>query len=139
MAGQKVDETPEGTFAVPRYCLPTNSPVYGDVQKLFRRIKWDKPPKRADAIKNRFNAFTSLLWAVKTDERGIVHTDLNKSSYDVKKWPIPYDPMTQTVKALVAMGWLKPYGERARNRQLRYKAYAKSPMRRFPTFKVSQL
>tara|TARA_R110002073_G_scaffold93718_3_gene218626 strand:+ start:3496 stop:3699 length:204 start_codon:yes stop_codon:yes gene_type:complete len=54
----------EGTFAVPRYFLQdTNpvSPVYHDVQKLFKRINWAKPPKRADAIKHRFNAFTNLL------------------------------------------------------------------------------
>ena len=43
-------------------------PMSTEAQKLFGQINWRKPPKRADAIKNRFNAFSSLLWAVTTDE-----------------------------------------------------------------------
>jgi hypothetical protein len=58
---------------------------------MFRRIKWKKPPTRKDAINNRFNAFSSLLWAVTVDEDWKTYTDLNKSSYDIRKWPINYD------------------------------------------------
>ena len=97
----------QGTFAVPRYFIPEGSPAYAAAQKLFMQIKWRKQPTRANAIKNRFNAFSSLLWAVTTDEGWTTYTDLNKASYDIRKWPINYDAMSQTVKALKDMGWLK--------------------------------
>ena len=129
----------QGTFAVPRYFIPEGSPAYAEAQKLFGQIKWRKQPRRADAIKNRFNAFSSLLWAVTTDEGWTTYTDLNKASFDIRKWPINYDAMSQTVQALKDMGWLKDVGLRTRNRQLRYVAPPGSPMRKMASFKVSEL
>ena len=129
----------QGTFAVPRYFIPEGSPAYAEAQKLFGQIKWRKQPKRADAIKNRFNAFSSLLWAVTTDEGWTTYTDLNKASYDIRKWSINYDAMSQTVQALKDMGWLKSVGLRTGNRQLRYVAPPSSPMRKMASFKVSEL
>lgn len=139
MKATPVIKKTQGTFAVPRYFIPEGSPAYAEAQKLFGQIKWKKPPKRADAIKNRFNAFSSLLWAVTTDEDWTAYTDLNKASYDIKKWPINYDAMSQTVQALKDMGWLKGVGLRARNRQLRFVAPPGSPMRKMASFKVSEL
>ena len=128
-----------GTFAVPRYFIPENNLAYPIAQKLFSQIKWKNSPVRADAQRNRFNAFSSLLWAVTEDENWIVHTDLNKSSYGIKKWPINYDAMSQTLSALVDMGWLEPHGTRTQSRQLRYLAALKSPMRQMSPFKVKEL
>jgi hypothetical protein len=139
MNAKLVTENPEGTFAVPRYYMATDNPAYEAARKMFGRIKWKKPPKRADAIKNRFNAFTSLLWAVTTDVDYIAYTDLNKASYDIRKWPINYDAMSQTVTALKDMGWLEQVGKRTKNRQLRYVAPPKSPMRKIAPFEVSEL
>jgi hypothetical protein len=133
------EEKTEGTFAVPRYFIHESSPVYEEVQKLFKRIKWASPHARADARMNRFNAFTSLLWAVTTDKNFVVYTDLNKSSYNIRKWPIPHRAMSETVKALEAMGWLKHHGVRTKNRQIRYRASGQSPMRKMPSFKVYEL
>ena len=129
----------QGTFAVPRLFIPEGSPAYAEAQKLFEQIKWRKQPKRADAIKNRFNAFSSLLWAVTIDEGCTTYTDLNKASYDIKRWPINYDAMSQTVQALKDMRWLKGVGLRTKNRQLRYVAPPGSPMRKMASFKVSEL
>lgn len=134
-----VTEKTKGTFAAPRYYVAPDNPAYETAQKMFERIKWAKPPKRADAKKNRFNAFTSLLWAVTANEDHIAYTDLNKSSYDIRKWPINYDAMSQTVKALKDMGWLEQVGVRTKNRQLRYLAPPRSPMRKMAPFKVSEL
>jgi len=139
MKANSATEKPEGTFAVPRYYVADDDTAYEAVQKLFERIKWKKPPKRADAIKNRFNAFTSLLWAVTIDPDHITYTDLNKASYDIRKWPINYDAMSQTVNALKSMGWIEQVGKRTQNRQLRYVAPPKSPMRKMTSFKVSEL
>ena len=129
----------KGTFAVPRFFIPEGIPAYAEAQKLFVQIKWRKQPKRADAIRNRFNAFSSLLWAVTTDEDWTTYTDLNKASYDIRKWPINYDAMSQTVPALKDMGWLKDVGLRTKNRQLRYVAPQSSPMRKIASFKVGEL
>lgn len=129
----------QGTFAVPRFFIPEGSPAYVEAQKLFVQIKWRKQPKRADAIKNRFNAFSSLLWAVTTDEDWTTYTDLNKASYDIRKWPINYDAMSQTVQALKDMGWLKDVGLKTKSRQLRYIAPPSSPMRKIASFKVSEM
>jgi hypothetical protein len=85
----------DGTFAVPRYFIPKTSSSYLQAHQLFKQIEWPNPPKRSDAIENRFNAFCSLLWAVTYDSNWTVHTDLNKASYDIKKWPINYDAMIQ--------------------------------------------
>jgi hypothetical protein len=139
VSAKLVTKNPEGTFAVPTYFIPVGSPAYEAAQKMFRRIKWKKPPTRKDAINNRFNAFSSLLWAVTVDEDWKTYTDLNKSSYDIRKWPINYDAMSQTVKALKDMGWLIGVGKRTKNRQLRYVAPPKSPMRKMAPFKVSEL
>ena len=129
----------QGTFAAPRFFIPEGSPAYAEAQKLFEQIKWRKQPKRADAIRNRFNAFSSLLYAVTFDEDWTTYTDLNKASYDIKRWPINYDAMSQTVQALKDMRWLKGVGLRTKNRQLRYVAPPNSPMRKMPSFKVSEL
>ena len=129
----------EGTFAVPRYFIPETSNTYKHVYQLFTLIEWSKPPKRVDAVKNRFNAFCSLLWAVTHDKDWTVHTDLNKASYDIRKWPINYDAMSQTVSTLKQMGWLKPVGKRAKHRQLRFQAPTQSPMRTLKPFKVYEL
>ncbi len=129
----------EGTFAVPRYFIPETSNTYKQAHHLFTQIEWSKPPKRADAVKNRFNAFCSLLWAVTHDKEWMVHTDLNKASYDIRKWPINYDAMSQTVSTLKKMSWLEPVGKRVKHRQLRFQATATSPMRTFEPFKVCEL
>lgn len=139
MKAKPVVKKTQGTFAVPRYFIPEGSPAYAQAQNLFGLIKWQNPPKRADAIKNRFNAFSSLLWAVTTDEDWTTYTDLNKASYDIKKWPINYDAMSQTVQALKDMGWLEGVGLRTKNRQLRYVAPSSSPMRKIASFKVNEL
>lgn len=129
----------DGTFAVPRYFIPETSNTYKQAYQLFTQIEWPKPPKRADAVNNRFNAFCSLLWAATQDKDWTVHTDLNKASYDIKKWPINYDAMSQTVSALKTMGWLEVVGKRVKHRQLRFQATAKSPMRTVEPFKVYEL
>ena len=74
-----------------------------------------------------------------TDEGWTTYTDLNKASFDIRKWPINYDAMSQTVQALKDMGWLKDVGLRTRNRQLRYVAPLGSPMRKMASFKVREL
>ena len=66
----------EGTYASPRYFIPEDSPAHAEAWKIFQKIKWAKPLKRADAIKNRFNAFSAQLWAVTEDANWVVHTDL---------------------------------------------------------------
>jgi hypothetical protein len=139
VSAKLVIKNTEGTFAVPTYFIPVGSPAYEAAQKMFRRIKWKKPPTKKNAINNRFNAFSSLLWAVTADEDWTTYTDLNKSSYNIRKWPINYDAMSQTVKALKEMGWLIGVGKRTKNRQLRYVAPPKSPMRKMAPFKVSEL
>jgi hypothetical protein len=128
----------EGTYASPRYFIPEDSPAHAEAWKIFQKIKWAKPPKKANAIKNRFNAFSALLWAVTEDENWVVHTDLNKASYAVMKWPTPYDAMKDTVDALKAMGWLRKSGLRKQNKQIRYSASPKTPMRRMKPFEVRQ-
>lgn len=60
MKATSVTEKIEGTFAVPRYYISEGSPAYEAAQKMFRRIKWKKPPTKKNAINNRFNAFSSL-------------------------------------------------------------------------------
>lgn len=130
---------PEGTFAVPRYFIPETSNTFKQAHQLFTQIEWSKPAKRADAVKNRFNAFCSLLWAVTHDKDWTVHTDLNKASYDIRKWPINYDAMSQTVSTLKKMGWLEPIGKRVKHRQLRFQAPKQSPMRTLEPFKVYEL
>lgn len=129
----------EGTFAVPRYFLPETSSTYKMAYQLFAQIEWPKPPKRADAVKNRFNAFCSLLWALTNDSNWTVYTDLNKASYDIRKWPINYDAMSQTVSALRKMRWLEVASKRVKHRQLRFRATENSPMRTVKPFKVYEL
>lgn len=129
----------KGTFAVPAYYIPDGDLAYAEAYRIFKNIKWAKPPKRADAIKNRFNAFSALLWAVTEDPDWIIHTDLNKASYNIRKWPIPYDAMKDTVNALKDLGWLVQVGERKRNRQYRYMAAPRKPMRKMKPFKVKKL
>ena len=75
----------EGTFAAPRFYLPKDSQAYIEAQQIFKKIKWTKPLKRSNAIKNRFDAFCSILWAVTEDKDWVVYTDLNKASYSIKK------------------------------------------------------
>jgi hypothetical protein len=129
----------EGTFAVPRYFVAEKNPAYPSAKKLFDLIVWPKPITRADGRKHRFNAFCSLLWAVTTDKNWVAHTILNKSHYDISKWPINYRAMADTVRVLKKMGWLVVVGERTKNRNIRYIAPEKSPMRRMAHFKVGEL
>ena len=135
---QKDDFFIEGTYASPRYFIPEDSPAHAEAWKIFQKIKWAKPPKRDNGIRSRFDAFSALLWAVTEDEDWVVHTDLNKSSYNVWKWPTPYNAMRDTMDALKAMGWLKQVGMRRQHRQLRYVAPPKTPMRKMKPFKISQ-
>ena len=135
---QNDDFFTEGTYASPRYFIPEDSPAHAEAYKMFQEIKWTKPPKRADAIKNRFNAFSSILWAVTKDENWVVHTDLNKASYAVMKWPTPYDAMKDTMDALRVMGWLRISGLRKQNKQLRYSAPSGTPMRSMQPFEVHE-
>lgn len=128
-----------GTYAALRYFVPEGNPAYKAIQNLFDQIQWKEKPKRADAIRNRFNAFTSLLWAVTKDSNNIVHTDLNKASHNIKKWPINYDAISQTVDVLKTMGWLQQAGKRTKNRQLRYQAPEGSPMLGMQPFEVKEL
>jgi hypothetical protein len=37
----------EGTYASPRYFIPEDSPAHAEALKIFQKIKWAKPPKRA--------------------------------------------------------------------------------------------
>lgn len=128
----------EGTYASLRYFIPEDSPAHAEAWKIFEKIKWAKPPKRDNGIRSRFDAFSALLWAVTEDEDWVVHTDLNKSSYAVMKWPTPYNAMRDTMDALKEMGWLKQVGERKQFRQLRYVAPPRTPMRKMKPFKISQ-
>ena len=128
----------EGTFAAPLYYIPEGNPAYEPAKTLFDRIKWPKPLTRDDAKKNRFNAFCSLLWTVTEDDNWILYTSLNKSDYSIRKWPIGYRSMSETVKALEAIGWLKVLGKRQQNRSVRYIAPPKSPMRTMEKFKVQK-
>ena len=65
MKAKPIIKKTQRTFAVPRYFIQEDSPAYAEAQRLFGQIKWRKKPKRANAIKNRFNAFSILLWAVR--------------------------------------------------------------------------
>jgi hypothetical protein len=132
------DLSTKGTYASPRYFIPEDSPSHAEAWEIFQKIKWAKPPKRDNGIKSRFNAFSALLWAVTEDEDWVVHTDLNKSSYNVWKWPLPYNAMRDTMDALKAMGWLKQVGERKQFRQFRYIAAPRTSMRKMKRFKISQ-
>ena len=118
----------EGTFAAPRYSLDKQRPEYTAVRQLFSQLKWHKPNPRKDFIDYRFNAFCAILWAVRSDEKHIVYTDLNKSSYVVHDWPVPYLAMSDVVRNLLDLGWLKRHGERRLDLSYRYKAPARSPL-----------
>ena len=129
----------EGTFAVPMYFVEKKNPAYPSAKKLFDLIVWPNPIKRADCRKHRLNAFCSLLWAVTTDDNWVTHTILNKSHYNISKWPINYRAMADTVRALANMGWLVVVGDRTKNRNIRYIAPENSPMRRMTHFTVEKL
>jgi len=129
----------EGTFASPTYYIAESNPAHSKAQDLFNRIKWHKPLTRADSRRHRFNAFCSLLWAVTSDADWVTHTILNKSHYNISKWPINYRAMADTVAVLKEMGWLVVIGERTKNRNIRYMAPPKSPMRKIDPFKINKL
>ena len=40
----------EGTYASPRYFIPEDSPAHAEALKIFKKIKWAKPPKRDNGI-----------------------------------------------------------------------------------------
>jgi len=129
----------EGTFAAPRYYVSELNPAYAQVQGLFNRIEWAKPIRRADGKRHRLNAFSCLLWAVNNDPDWVTHTILNKSHYTIMKHRINYLAMSETVNTLKAMGWLEVIGTRTRNRNIRYLAPVKSPMRTIAPFKLDDL
>jgi hypothetical protein len=129
----------DGTFAAPRHYVSEHNPAYDKVQDLFNRIEWANPIRRADSKRHRLNAFSCLLWAVTDDPNWVTHTILNKSHYNIMKHRINYLAMSETVSTLKAMGRLEVIGTRTRNRNIRYLAPVKSPMRTIASFKLDDL
>ena len=118
----------EGTSVDLCSYLDERRPEHSAVKALFNRLTWPQTKPRRDFIEHRFNAFCAVLEAVLNDPHNIVHTILNKSHYDVSKWPIPYRAMKDVMDALVANGWLVRAGERQLHRNIRYKAPPSSPL-----------
>lgn len=138
MATDKLSAS-SGTFAVPRYYIPDFSHAHKPARALFDRLKWEKGRWRADALEFRFKAFCCLLWAAVEDPKWTIHTILNKSHYDVSKWPIGYRAMQDTVQQLEKEGWLVKAHPRERHRSQRYVAPKNSPLRTIKNFKVSEM
>lgn len=131
----------EGTFAAPRYSLDKERPEYTAVRHLFSRLPWSQPKPRKDFIEYRFNAFCAIIWAVRSDQKHIFYTDLNKASYVVNKWRIPYVAMSDVVENLLTLGWIKRHGVRKLDLSFRFKAPNKSPLltNTFGVIKLKQL
>ena len=55
----------DGTFAVPRYHLDPTRPEYKAVKALFDQIEWRQKTPRKDFLQNRFNAFCTIIAAVR--------------------------------------------------------------------------
>lgn len=131
--------SPSGAFAAPRYYTPDCSPAYAPARVLFDQLEWGKGGLRADALEIRFKAFCCLLWAAVEDPDWTIYTILNKSHYDVSKWPIGYRAMRDTVAELEKQGWLVKAHPRERHRCQRYVAPKNSPLRKIKEFKVSEM
>jgi hypothetical protein len=131
----------EGTFAAPRYTLDKQRPEYTAVRHLFSRLPWSQPKPRKDFVEYRFNAFCAIIWAVRSDQKHIFYTDLNKASYVVNKWRIPYVAMSDVVENLLTLGWIKRHGVRKLDLSFRFKAPNKSPLltNTFGVIKLKQL
>lgn len=121
-------QTDLGSMAVPRFYLKESRPEHKAVKELFDRIDWPQERPRADFLGHRFNAFCTILTAVRSDKDHIVHTLLNKSHYDVSDWPIPYRAIKDVMDALKRLGWLKRHGERKLHRNFRFIAPPNSPL-----------
>jgi hypothetical protein len=135
----KTSVKPTGTGAIPRFYIPDASRAYKPARALFDKLKWEKGPWRADALKYRFQAFCCLLWAAVEDTDWTVYTILNKSHYDVSKWPIPYNAMKDTIDQLEKEKWLVKAHPRELHRSQRYFAPTNSPFREIKKFKVREL
>lgn len=122
------DNETDGTFAVPRYYLDPFRPEYKKVKALFDKIKWPQKTPREDFLRNRFNAFCTILAAVRSDPENIFHTIQNKSHYDVNKWPIPYRAVADIMDMLINLSWIVRHGRRQKYRNFRYKALSSSPL-----------
>ena len=131
----------DGTFAVPRYHLDPTRPEYKAVKALFDKIEWRQKTPRQDFLQNRFNAFCTIIAAVRSDPENIFHTIQNKSHYDINKWPTPYRAVKDIMDTLINLGWIVRHGHRKRYRNYRYKALSASPLLRLnvETIKLSEL
>lgn len=131
----------DGTFAVPRYHLDPTRPEYKAVKALFDQIEWRQKTPRKDFLQNRFNAFCTIIAAVRSDPENIFHTIQNKSHYDINKWPTPYRAVKDIMDTLINLGWIVRHGHRKRYRNYRYKALSASPLLRLnvETIKLSEL
>jgi len=138
---QSDDNQPEGTFAVPRYYLDPSRPEYEPAKTLFDKIEWPQISPREDFLRNRFNAFCTILAAVHSDPDNIFHTIQNKSHYDINKWPTPYRAVKDIMDALINLGWIVRHGRRQKYRNYRYKAVRSSPLLRLhvEAIKLSEL
>lgn len=131
----------DGTFAVPRYHLDPTRPEYKAVKALFNQIEWRQKTPRKDFLQNRFNAFCTIIAAVRSDPENIFHTIQNKSHHDINKWPTPYRAVKDIMDMLINLGWIVRHGHRKRYRNYRYKALSASPLLRLnvETIKLSEL
>ena len=120
----------EGTFAVPRFTLDESRSESEAIQKLFNKIDWDNKRPRRDFLEYRFQAFCTIVEAVRRDQDRVVHTILNKSHYDISHWPIPYRAMKDVMNKLRELKWLVKDGDRKQHRNLRFKAPPYSPLLR---------
>ena len=131
----------DGTFAAPRYFLDPCRPEYKAVKALFAKIDWPQKTPREDFLRNRFNAFCTILVAVRSDPENVFHIIQNKSHYDINKWPIPYRAVADIMEKLTKLGWIVRHGHRQKYRNFRYKALSASPLLRLSveTIKLSEL
>ena len=131
----------DGTFAVPRYYLDPIRPEYRAVKALFAKIEWPQKTPREDFLRNRFNAFCTILAAVRSDPENVFHIIQNKSHYDINKWPIPYRAVADIMAKLTKLGWIVRHGRRQKYRNFRFKALSSSPLLRLniATIKLSEL
>jgi len=116
-------------------------PEYKAVKELFDTIKWPQEAPREDFLKHRFNAFCTILSAVRSDPESVFHTIQNKSHYDINKWPIPYRAVKDIMHVLINLGWIIRHGGRQKYRNFRYKALSSSPLMgsNVKTIKLSEL
>ena len=99
-----------GTFVAPYYTVAENSDSYAAIHSLFDTLKWPSKtpkPKRADGLRQRFNAFCSVLKAVCDDHDGIVHIAMNKKQYDLFQYAISYRAVKDVRDLLLENGLLK--------------------------------